>query len=63
MFKPNKAFVAAAVVGTVVTLAALSIHADVSKRMPDPTTSTRIDTLDLMSKTGDLPDRTVEGAI
>jgi len=61
MFKLTKAFVAAAVVGAVVTLAAMSIHADV--RMPDPTTSTRIDTLDLMSKARDLPDRTVEGAI
>jgi hypothetical protein len=63
MFKRKKAFVAAAAVGAVVTLAALSIHADVSKRMPDPTTSTRIDTLDLMSKTRDLPSQTFESAI
>jgi hypothetical protein len=63
MFKLKEALVAAAVVGAFVTLAAMSIHADVSMRMPDPTTSIRIDTLDLMSKAADLPDRTVEGAI
>jgi hypothetical protein len=61
MFKLKKAFVAAAAVGALVTLAALSNYAEVG--MPDAATSTRIDTLDLTSKARDLPDRTVEGAI
>jgi uncharacterized protein YabE (DUF348 family) len=58
-----KAILATALVGAIATLAAVSIHADGSKQTSAPTASTRIDTLDLMSKARDLPSQTFESPI
>jgi len=62
MFK-LKAILVTASIGALITLAAISIHADGSKQMSDRTMSTQINTLDLMSKTRDLPSQTIESAI
>lgn len=62
MFKLKMALVAA-LVGILVTAAAISIHADGSNGTPHRTTSARINTLDLMSNVRDLPDRTIGSPI
>jgi hypothetical protein len=63
MFKLKIALVAAAIVGTLMTSAAVSILGDVSTRMRDPTNPAQIDRLDLMSKARDLPTQTIESPI